>query len=86
LPLSLTIAQAHTRATAVLVDEFYAGRLECSPNNIKCRGPRLTACSLKLMDGHNANTCLFRELILAPRKQTASCSALFRCKHEGFLP
>jgi len=82
----LTIAKSNTRTAAVLVDELDAGRLERSPNNIECRGPRLTTCSLKLMDGHNADTCFFRELILAPREKATSCPALFRSNHKALLP
>jgi hypothetical protein len=62
----LAFAKAHARPTAILLDEFDASGLECTPNDVKCRRPWLTACSLKLMYRHDANSGSFRKLILTP--------------------
>src|SRR5665811_1192897 len=38
----LTVAQAHSWATTVLVDEFDAREFKCAPNDIEGRATRLT--------------------------------------------
>ena len=46
---SLTNTLLHTRAAAVLVDEFNACGFECAPNDIQGRATRLTNPRFKLM-------------------------------------
>jgi hypothetical protein len=46
---SLTNTLSHTRAAAVLVDEFDACGFECAPNDIQGRATRLTNPRFKLM-------------------------------------
>jgi hypothetical protein len=61
------LAQPHSGAPAVFVDEFDARSFECSPDNIKCCKPGLTIPGFELMHSNNADSSLFSELVLAPR-------------------
>jgi hypothetical protein len=81
--LRLPLSQSHTGTPAVLLDELDAGRFQGAANDVKRRTTWLAYCRLQLMDGNNADTCLPRELLLVPSKESACCSGLRRSDHEG---
>jgi hypothetical protein len=62
------LSKPYARATAVLVDEFYAGQFEGSPHNIKCRATRLAPLLFELMDSHDADARAISQALLAPAK------------------
>ena len=79
-------AQARSAwATAVLVDEFDAGRFESSPDGVKRQPPRLVSTRLKLAHRHDTDERRFRQIRLAPAQQAAGSSALLSRNHPPSL-
>ena len=70
------LTKPHTGAPAIFVDEFDAGVLESTPNDIEGGAARLGRSRLKLMDRHLAYTRGRCEILLAPFEKTPRCPAL----------
>ncbi len=75
------MAEPHTGAAAICVDELDAGRFKSLPNNLKRRPAGVTRSGLQLMDGHDPDPGLFCQELLAPSEQTPGRPALSRCEH-----
>jgi hypothetical protein len=83
--LALRFAQTDTRSTAIFIDEFDAGRLQSSADNVK-RGPsRCVIACLKLADCHDAYPGTLCQIHLAPINQATRRSALRWGEHLAFL-
>jgi hypothetical protein len=70
------LPKANAGASAVFVDEFDAGVLESTPNDIEGGAARLGRSRLKLMDRDLAYTRGRCEILLAPFEKTPRCPAL----------
>jgi hypothetical protein len=70
------LPKANAGAPAIFVDEFDAGVLESTPNDIEGGAARLGRSRLKLMDRHLAYTRGRCEILLAPFEKTPRCPAL----------
>jgi hypothetical protein len=82
----LALAQAHTRAAAIFVDEFDAGAFESLPQDSNRCPPRLGYASFYLPNSHDTDASLTREVLLAPIKESARCPALRWCEHRSKMP
>jgi hypothetical protein len=75
-PFFCWLPKASAGAPAIFVDEFDAGVLESTPNDIEGGAARLSRSRLKLMDRHLAYTRGRCEILLAPFEKTPRCPAL----------
>jgi len=64
-------AQPHSGAAAILIDEFDAGFLEGTPDDIEGRAPRSARSGFQLVHCYETNTGLRCEVLLTPNEQTA---------------
>jgi hypothetical protein len=77
----LGFPQPHPWPTAILIDEFDAGPIKRSSNDVKCRSARLTRPGFQLMHGNDPDCCFPSKILLAPRQQPARGSTLSWCNH-----
>jgi len=75
-PFFSWLPKASSASPAIFVDEFDAGVLESTPNDIEGGAARLSRSRLKLMDRHLAYTRGRCEILLAPLEKTPRCPAL----------
>jgi hypothetical protein len=76
LGVSFWLTEADTGTSTVFVNEFDAGALESTSNDIEGGAARLGRSRLKLMDRHLAYTRGRCEILLAPFEKTPRCPAL----------
>jgi hypothetical protein len=82
----MRFSQPHTRAAAILVDEFDTCIFKCQPNNgQRCATGFVRAC-FHLSDSYDTDPGLPGEILLAPVEEAASCSALRWCDHRNSMP
>jgi hypothetical protein len=64
------LLQSDAWPSAILVDEFDAGRFKGSADDVESRVARLAEPCLQLMHGHDANGGMVGEILLAPLKES----------------
>jgi hypothetical protein len=79
----LALAQPHSGAATVLVDELDARGFESAPNYVERCAARLAYPRFELMHRHYSDACLSREVLLVPFKESPRCPALCPRNHSG---
>jgi len=74
--MSERFAEADTRTTPVLIDEFDACAFERLSDHNHCRRARLRFFSLELPNRNDPNACTSRELLLRPCEQASRAPTL----------
>jgi hypothetical protein len=78
----LGLAQTHSRASAILVDELDAGRLQGASNYFKGRAARLAQPGFQLMHRHDPNGGMVGKILLTPVKEGTCGSTLCWLHHR----
>jgi hypothetical protein len=79
------IAEPDARPSSILIDEFDAGGLECSPYDIEGRSTWLVRAALELANGDNADSGLVREILLTPIEKAPGGPALIWRDHPNSM-
>jgi hypothetical protein len=75
------LPKTNAGSAAIFVDEFDAHGFKASPHNLKRCGTGLMRAGLELTNGHNTDSGLLREFLLAPIEQTTGSSTLRSRNH-----
>ena len=81
----VTLAQAYTRTTAILVYELDASALKSASNYFEGRFTRFTCSGFNLTNGYDADPGPTCKILLGPVEQSACCPALCRSDHRGTM-
>jgi hypothetical protein len=78
----LGLPKTNAGSAAIFVDEFHARSFEASPHDLKRCRTGLMRAGLELTNGHNTDSGLVCEFLLAPIEQATGSSTLCSRNHR----